>query len=103
MQDSRGPKRESFTAFRSAREEADAKRDKHARANEGGHMSSTVGRVVQVPCAELPFIVVLSHQGSEDTEHPFATMREAEAFINRNTPVPGTSLSSLYDRPASDS
>jgi hypothetical protein len=29
-------------------------------------------------------------------------MREAEAFIKRNTPVPGRPLSALYDRPASD-
>src|SRR5437762_12576514 len=103
MQDSRGPKRESFTAFRSAAEEADTKRDERARANEGGHMSSTAGRVVQIPGAELPFVVVLAHQGNEDTEHHFATMREAEAFIKRSTPVPGAGLSSVYDRPASDS
>jgi len=29
-------------------------------------------------------------------------MREAEAFIKRNTPVPGRALSPLYDRPAGD-
>jgi len=29
-------------------------------------------------------------------------MREAEAFIKRNTPVPGRALSALYDRPAGD-
>jgi hypothetical protein len=29
-------------------------------------------------------------------------MREAEAFIKRNTPVPGRTLSKLYDRPAGD-
>ena len=103
MQDSRGPKRESFTAFRSAAEEADMKREEQTGGNEGGHMSSTVGRVMHVPGAELPFLVVLAHPGSEDTEHPFATMREAEAFIKRNTPVPGATLSSLYDRPSPDS
>jgi hypothetical protein len=27
-------------------------------------------------------------------------MREAEAFIRRNTPVPARALSTLYDRPA---
>jgi hypothetical protein len=30
-------------------------------------------------------------------------MREAEAFIKRNTPVPERKLSELYDRPASES
>jgi hypothetical protein len=29
-------------------------------------------------------------------------MREAEAFIRRNTPVPGGALSKLYDRDAGD-
>lgn len=69
---------------------------------EGGHMSSTAGRVMQVAGADLPFVAVLSHHGIEATEHAFATMREAEAFIKRNTPVPGRTLSELYDRPASD-
>jgi len=66
---------------------------------EGGHMSSTAGRVMQVPGAELPFIAVLAHHGTDATEHGFATMREAEAFIKRNTPVPSRTLSALYDRP----
>jgi hypothetical protein len=70
--------------------------------NEGGHMSSTAGRVMHVAEAELPYVVVLTHQESEATEHGFATMREAEAFIKRNTPVPRRALSALYDRPASD-
>jgi hypothetical protein len=102
VQHSGGPKGKSFSAFRSAAEEADLKREKQ-RNNEGGHMSSTAGRVVHVPGAELPYVVVLTHDLSEATEHLFATMREAEAFIKRNTPVRGASLSSLYDRPASDS
>ncbi len=71
--------------------------------NEGGHMSSMRGRVRRVPDAELPYVVILSHHESEATEHGFATMREAEAFIRRNTPVPAPALSPLYDRPASDS
>jgi hypothetical protein len=103
MQDSSDPKRKTWSAFRSAAEEADMKREEQTRDDEGGHMSSTSGRVTHNPGAELPYVVVLMHQGSEDTEHSFATMREAEAFIKRNTPVPGASLSSLYDRPASDS
>ena len=70
--------------------------------HEGGHMSSTGGRVMHVLGAERPYVVVLSHHESETTEHGFATMREAEAFIKRNTPVPRRALSELYDRPASD-
>jgi hypothetical protein len=103
MQDSRGPKRESFTAFRSAAEEADTKREERAGDEEGRHLTSTAGRVMQVAGADLPYVVSLTHPGSEATEHSFATMREAEAFIKRNTPAPGNALSSVYDRPAPDS
>lgn len=109
MQNPSDSKGKSFTAFRSAAEEADTKRendamrsDERAFGNEGGHMSSTTGRVTRVFGAELPYMVTLAHHGDEPTEHAFATMREAESFIERNTPVPGRSLSSLYDRPASD-
>ena len=102
MQDSRGPKRESFTVFRSAAAEALMKREEETWEDEGGHMSSTAGRVMHVPGIELRYVVVLTHPKGEGTERSFATMREAEAFIKRNTPVPGPSLSSLYDRPASD-
>jgi hypothetical protein len=103
MQDSRDSKRKSFSAFCSAAEEAEMKREAQTPDNEGGHMSSTAGRVAHVPGAKLPYVVVLTPHGSDATEHSFATMREAEAFIKRNTPVPGASLSPLYDRPASDS
>lgn len=72
------------------------------RADEGGHMSSSAGRVVQRPGADLPFVAILSHEDAEPTEHGFATMRDAEAFIKRNTPVPERALSKLYDRPAGE-
>lgn len=77
--------------------------DEQAFKDEGGHMSSTAGHVTHVAGAERPYVVVLSHHGSDATEHAFATMREAEAFIKRNTPVPARTLSALYDRPPSDS
>ena len=98
-------KGKSFTAFRSAAEEADTKRNNDARRlehapPEGGHMSSTEGRVAHFPGAELPYVAVLAHEGSDTTEHAFATMREAEAFIKRNTPLPRAVLSTTYDRPA---
>ena len=70
--------------------------------SEGGHMTSRHGHVIHRAGAELPFVAILSHHGRQATEHGFATMREAEDFIKRNTPVPERSLSALYDRPASD-
>lgn len=109
MDDPAKEKTKSFTAFRSAAEEVDSaresdalKREEQAWDNEGGHMSSTAGRVTRISGAELPYVVPLAHHGSESSEHKFATMREAEAFIQRNTPVPHQALSSLYDQPASD-
>lgn len=98
------PEGESLSPLRCAADEADTtdvmKSEEQAWDNEGGHMSSTAGRVMQVSGAGLPYVAVLVHHGSKATEHGFATMREAEAFIKRNTPVPGRTLSSLYDRPA---
>jgi hypothetical protein len=77
--------------------------DHEAWDNEGGHMRATVGRVMRNRDAKLPYTVILQRHLSETTAHHFATMREAEAFIRGNTPVPGAALSALYDRPASDS
>jgi hypothetical protein len=91
-----------FTAFYSAAEEAVAKAEEESWDNEGGHMSSTCGRVVCTPGAKLPYKAVLSHHDRDESSRAFATMREAEAFIRRNTPVP-PALSALYDREAGDS
>ena len=55
---------------------------------QGGHMSSTAGRVVRTPDRDLPYKVVLTHEDDKTSEHAFASMREAEAFIKRNTPKP---------------
>ena len=108
MPDPDNAKVKSFTAFRSAAEEAHTKlandatkREEQSWDNEGGHMSSTSGRVTRASSADLPYVVFLEHHGSETSEHAFATMREAEAFIKRNTPVPGAVLATTYDRPAS--
>ena len=87
--------------MRSASEEAEVTSDEQHWDHEGGHMSSTAGRVMRTPGAKLPYIVILTHHLSDATRHYFATMREAEAFIKRNTPVPGALLSTTYDRPAS--
>ena len=90
----------SFTVFRSASEEAETVREQQSWDNEGAHMSSTAGRVTRVPGAKLPYVVTLMHHLSDATKHSFRSMREAEAFIKRNTPVPGAVFSTTYDRPA---
>ena len=88
-----------FSIFRSAAEEAEMKSDQENWDNEGGHMSSTAGRIGLLPGAKRPYVVTLVHQTSDATEHAFATMREAEAFVKRNTPVPAAVLATTYDRP----
>lgn len=94
--------KKAFSIFRSAAEEAATRLEHEMWDNEGGHMSATAGRVMRSPNTELPYTVILQRHLSEATEQHFATMREAEAFIRRNTPVPGATLSALYDRPASE-
>ena len=89
-----------FTPFYSAAEEAITKAEEDG-SKDGGHMSSTCGRIVHTPGADLPYKVVLTHDGREETAHAFATMREAEAFIRRNTPVPAP-RSTLRDQDASE-
>jgi hypothetical protein len=88
-----------FTAFRSAAEEAAMKDEQDVWENEGGHMSSTKGRIVRAPGNERPYKVILSHADGAESERAFATMREAEAFIRRCTPAPPTRRT-LYDRDA---
>jgi len=88
-----------FTPFRSAHEEAALKSGEEAWDNEGGHTSFTAGRIVRTPGAVFPYKVVMSHHGRADSARAFETMREAEAFIRRNTPVP-TPHRTLYDRAA---
>jgi hypothetical protein len=68
---------------------------------EGGHMSSRFGRIVHNVDAELPYKVILTHDQCAETECSFATMREAEAFIRRNTPRP-KERSTFWDRDAPD-
>jgi cold shock CspA family protein len=77
-----------FTVFRSAAEEAATKVEQDSWENEGGHMSATRGRIVSTPGAAHPYKVILTHEELADTERSFATMRECEAFVRRNTPIP---------------
>ena len=47
------------------------------------------GWTVVTPRAEQPYKVVLEHMGEAATEHPFASVRESEAFIRAMlTPAP---------------
>ena len=69
---------------------------------EGGHMSSSSRRVVRAPGAELPYTVILTRPHLVELCRSFRTMREAEAFVRRNTPVPAPVLSTLYDRAAGE-
>jgi hypothetical protein len=99
MSDPKGPKRKGFSIFRSARDEADMKREEANWDNEGGHMSCTSGRIVSQPGSSKPFMVIMSRETGETSEHLFTTMLEAEAFIRRNTPRPHP-RSTTYDHGA---
>ena len=72
MPSSGSSKDSSFTVFRTAAEEAKMKRDEQAWDNEGGHMSSTAGRVTRVPGTKLAYVVTLTHHLCEATTHSFA-------------------------------
>ena len=65
-----------------------------------GHIS---GRVIRTADSKLPYKVVMIPAVSPGTEPSFATMREAEGFIRRSTPIPTRVLSDLYDQPPSES
>lgn len=94
-------KHKSFSVFRSAAEEAEMKNDERNWENEGGHMSCTSGRIVSVRSNDKPFKVIMSREDGEISEHLFATMREAEGFIRRNTPRP-PERSTTYDHECGD-
>ena len=66
--------------------------------HEHGHMSSRFGRIVRTH-GDLPYTAILTHDQCAETEFSFATMREAEAFIRRNTPRP-KARSTFWDRDA---
>ena len=52
---------------------------------EGGHMSSSSGRVLRVPGAALPYMVILTRPDLVDLCRSFRTMREAEAFVQKHS------------------
>ena len=61
------------------------------------------GSVVRTTGSKLPYKVMMLPAVFPGTEPRFATMREAEEFIRRNTPVPARTLSDLYDRAPGES
>jgi hypothetical protein len=65
-------------------------------------MSSMYGRIVRSADVSLPYKAILTHDQCAETERLFATMREAEAFIGRNTPRPKP-RSTFWDRAAPES
>jgi hypothetical protein len=66
---------------------------------DGGHMSSRFGRIVRTSDAARPYRAILTHDQCAETECSFGSMREAEAFIRRNTPRP-KARSTFWDRDA---
>lgn len=46
------------------------------------------GRLVLTPDEELPYKVVLQHDGDADSEHEVASVRAGEAMIRDNLPTP---------------
>ena len=86
-----------FSIFRTAGEMANMRKgDAQQRANEGGHMSCTRGRIVSSPGTGLPFTAIMTREDGGTFEVAFATMSDAEAFIRRNTPSPSR-RSTTYD------
>jgi len=65
--------------------------------DEGGHMSSRYGRIVRTSDPDRPYKAILTHDECAETECAFATMREAEAYVRRNTPRP-KARSKFWDR-----
>ena len=61
------------------------------------------GHVVRARGGRLPYKVVMLPAIAPGDEASFATMREAEEFIRRSTPVPARPLSDLYDRASGES
>lgn len=82
------PKRKHFSAFKTAANEVSDMEHREAREEEGGHGEARQGRIVQTPSEAQPYKVVLQDHRGVETEHPFSTVKEAEAFIRSKTPAP---------------
>jgi hypothetical protein len=67
--------------------------------NDGGHLGTRYGRILRTSDADRPYTAILTHDQCAETQCSFATMREAEDFIRRNTPQP-RERSTFWDRDA---
>jgi hypothetical protein len=99
MPDETQPSAEQLTSSDAANSAGASSSPSEGWENEGGHMSSRFGRIVRDPAGQKPYKVILSHDQGADSERAFATMRDAEAFVRRNTPRP-KARSTFWDRDA---
>jgi hypothetical protein len=99
MPDEPQPNAEPLTSSRAASSADASSCPSESMENEGGHMSSRFGRIVRNPAGPKPYKVILSHDQDPESERAFATMRDAEAFVRRNTPRP-KARSTFWDRDA---
>lgn len=94
---------EAMPQKRSSKSAAEAKSDRESRSawdNEGGSVDARVpittryadrvisGRIVHRGRPDSHYMVELTHEDGHKSEHPFATMREGEAFIKSAAPTP---------------
>jgi len=61
------------------------------------HAACVTSRVVLMTSEELPYTVVVAHDGAENSRRSFLTMRQAEAYLRLSMPTPAP-RSTLYDR-----
>jgi len=99
MPDETQPSAEQLTSSRDANSAGASNGASQGWENEGGHMSSRFGRIVRDPAGQKPYKVILTHDQGAESERAFITMRDAEAFVRRNTPRP-KARSTFWDRDA---
>jgi hypothetical protein len=99
MPDETQPNAEQLTSSRAVSSADASSCPSDGTEHEGGHMSSRFGRIVRGPAGPKPYKVILSHDQGAESERGFATMRDAEAFVRRNTPRP-KARSTFWDREA---
>jgi hypothetical protein len=82
------PKWKHFSPFKTAAEEVSDMQERDRQETEGSHGNARQGRIVQTPDQAQPYKVVLQDHRGFETEHPFSTVNEAEAFIRSRTTAP---------------
>ena len=92
------PSKPHRSDLRTAAESADMRAAQEHWDNDGGQMC-VAGRIVLKREGNLRYAVILTRDEGGFIQRAFATMREAEAFLRRNTPV-AVSAGSIFERPA---